>query len=45
MTNDMNKNVSALQEEAPVNRPVQALLSCLWVANIAFLLYFLVKHS
>ena len=41
----MNKNASAVQEEAPVNRPVQTLLFALWVANIAFFLYFLVKHA
>jgi len=45
MTNDMNENASALPHETPANRPVQALLSTLWVANIVFFLYFLVKHS
>lgn len=46
MKRKINNAISAAREqEAPVNRPVQALLLALWSANIAFFLYFLVKHG
>lgn len=45
----MNKTATAVQaevqEQAPVNRPVQFLLLGLWTANIAFFLYFLVRYG
>ncbi|MGV3755255.1 MAG: hypothetical protein ACO1QS_07725 [Verrucomicrobiota bacterium] len=42
----MNKAIATTREEsAPVNRPVQVFLLGLWAANIAFFLYFLVKHG
>jgi hypothetical protein len=41
-----NQAIAAVREqEAPVNRPVQALLLCLWTANIAFFLYSVLKHG
>lgn len=45
MKQKMKNAFAAVQEQAPVNRPVQAFLLALWAANIAFFLYFLVKHG
>jgi len=45
MKQKLSNAVAAVREQAPVNRPVQHLLLALWAANIAFFLYFLVKHG
>lgn len=45
MKHKMNNAVAVAQEQAPVDRSIQVLLSGLWVANIAFFLYFLLKYG
>jgi hypothetical protein len=45
MKRKLNNTVAAVRDQTPVNRPVQAFLLALWAANIAFLIYSLVRHG